>query len=79
MVLSPKSSVYLNIKNKKIIEKFILMPDFDNCTGRFLRYKNRNKFFSTKNKFNDKLPEIYISILKKLITTLSNINDFILK
>ncbi|KLI33106.1 hypothetical protein [Brachyspira hyodysenteriae] len=48
MVLSPKSSVYLNIKNKKIIEKFILMPDFDNCTGRFLRYKNRNKFFQQK-------------------------------
>lgn len=79
MVLSPFSYVYLYIKNKKIIEKFILMPDFDKTTGRFCRYKNRNKFYSTEDKLNDKLPEIYIDVLHKLINTLSNINDFILK
>lgn len=79
MVLSPFSYVYLYIKNKKIIEKFILMPDFDKTTGRFCRYKNRNKFYSTEDKLNDKLPEIYIDALHKLINTLSNINDFILK
>ncbi|MBD1432367.1 hypothetical protein H8B06_05985 [Sphingobacterium sp. DN00404] len=63
--------VYQNIKNKKIIEKFILLPDFSN--GKIKTYKNRKRFFNDDTKLNEILPTLISEFWDKLKFTLSEI------
>mgnify|MGYP003665560411 FL=1 len=63
--------VYQNIDNKKIIEKFILIPDFRN--GLIQTFKNRKRFFNDDTKLNKILPSLINDFWIKLINTLSHI------
>ncbi len=63
--------VYQNIKNKKVIEKFILLPDFSN--GMIRTYKNRKRFFNNDTKLNEILPTLISEFWDKLKFTLSEI------
>lgn len=63
--------VYLNINNKKIIEKFILIPDFQE--GLIQTFKNRKRFFNNNTKLNKIIPSIIDDFWNKLINTLKQI------
>ncbi|MDO6804005.1 hypothetical protein Q4595_16285 [Wenyingzhuangia sp. 1_MG-2023] len=63
--------VYQNIKNKKIIEKFILLPDFHN--GLIQTFKNRKRFFNDDTKLNKIMPSLIDDFWNKLINTLNQI------
>lgn len=64
--------VYQVIKDKVLIEKFILLPDFHN--GFIKTFKNRKRFFYDEVKLNEILPELIIDFWKKLQNTLNSIN-----
>ena len=63
--------VYQNINNKKIIEKFILIPDFRE--GLIQTFKNRKRFFDNNTKLNKIIPLIIDDFWNKLINTLDQI------
>jgi len=63
--------VYQEIKNKAIIEKYILLPDFSN--GRIKTYKNRKRFFDNDTKLNEILPSLIEEFWSRLKFTLSKI------
>lgn len=63
--------VYQVIDNKKIIEKFIFLPDFQN--GHIKGFRSRRRFFYDENKLNDILPELVMDFWKRLKTTLDAI------
>lgn len=56
-----------------MLEKFVLIPDHTN--GNFDTYKNRNRFFDNDVKLNEVLPEIIWDFQKRLIRTLSLLED----
>lgn len=61
--------VYRVIKDKKIIEKYILLPDMDE-NRRLTTLKNRNLFYGGEDKINLRLPYLIIEFQKKLMVTL---------
>ncbi|OVE54767.1 MULTISPECIES: hypothetical protein [Chryseobacterium] len=63
--------VYQNIKNNMLIEKFILLPDFNN--GIIKTFKNRKRFFSDDTKLNEILPALITEFWNRLQFTLSEI------
>lgn len=60
--------VYYVVKEGIVTERFMLFPDMKD--GNYCRYVNRYHFFSMDKKVNNILPDIHISFLKKLKTTL---------
>ena len=66
------NKLYVHYKQNEIVEKYILIPDFDEC-GTIIRSGNRNHFFSQENKINEMLPEMLEDILKRIHKTLCNI------
>lgn len=64
--------IFILIKDKKIMERFMLFPDFND--GNLATFKNRNHFFGDENKVNDKLPEINSKYLVELLNTLKQLN-----
>ena len=65
--------VFLKIKDKKIVERYMLFPDI--IDGRLSSAKNRKHFFSTETKVNDKLVQIHDDFYKRLFTTLQQIDQ----
>jgi hypothetical protein len=63
--------VYQNIKSRKIIEKFILIPDFNN--GIITTFKNRKRFFNDDTKLNEILPTLIEEFWNRLRLTISAI------
>jgi len=63
--------VYQVIKDKELIEKFILLPDFKD--GILKTFKNRRRFFNDGMKLNEVLPELIIDFWHRLKTTLDAI------
>jgi len=63
--------VYQIIKDKKIIEKFILLPDFDD--GIVCTFKNRKRFFNNDTKLNEILPQLIEEFWTRLKYTISEI------
>ena len=64
---SPK--VYVKIVDGKIVERFVLFPDF--IDGRLDCFKNRKRFFSKAIKANDILPDIYNEFMIRLYNTIT--------
>lgn len=65
--------VYQVIKDKKIVEKYILLPDFEN--GMIQVYKNRRRFFNDDVKLNEILPEIITDFWQRSKLTLEKIEN----
>ncbi|WP_294214708.1 hypothetical protein [uncultured Chryseobacterium sp.] len=63
--------VYQVIKDKKIVEKYLLLPDFEN--GTIQVYKNRRRFFNDDFKLNEILPKMITDFWKRSKLTLENI------
>lgn len=66
--------VYQKIENKKILEKFVLLPDFSN--GLIDTYKSRKRFFDNDTKLNEILPELINDYFTRLSFTLQQINKY---
>lgn len=66
--------VYQNIQNKQIIEKFILLPDFEK--GIIKTFKNRKRFFDNDTKLNEILPDMINDYFTRLSFTLEEINKY---
>jgi hypothetical protein len=66
------NKLYVHYKQNEIVEKYILIPDFDE-TGTIIRSGNRNHFFAQENRINEMLPEILEDIMKRIHKTLCNI------
>lgn len=60
--------VYQQFKENKLIEKFILVPDFTN--GNFDTFKNRNRFFNNEVKLNEILPNLVTDFWSKMEITI---------
>ena len=67
-----RPKVYLKVQDKKIVERYMLFPDFDQ--GRLTAVKNRRHFFSTETKVNDVLILIHDEFYQRLLSTLQYIN-----
>jgi hypothetical protein len=63
--------VFQVIDNKQLVEKFILLPDFQN--GFIKTYKNRKRFFFDEIKLNEILPGLVIDFWQRLQVTLQAI------
>ena len=63
--------IYQVIKDNKIIEKFILFPDFQD--GKLKSFKNRRRFFDDDIKLNEILPELIFEYWNRLRNTLESI------
>jgi hypothetical protein len=63
--------VYQCIGGSKIVEKFILIPDFKD--GIICAFKNRKRFFANDTKLNEILPELIEEFWSRLKVTLSKI------
>jgi hypothetical protein len=61
--------VYQVMKDKKIIEKYILLPDLEN--GFIKSFKNRKRFFNQDVKLNNLLPQMMQEFWKRVLTTVS--------
>ncbi len=70
--LEQNPKVYISLKDNKIVERFMLLPDYIN--GNLLTVKNRKHFFSDGNKVNDILPELHIAYLREIISTIKHLN-----
>lgn len=66
--------VYTLIENETVIEKFILLPDFN--SGIIETLKNRKRFFKQENKLNELLPKIMEDYYSRLHQTISEINNY---
>lgn len=67
---SPK--VYVEVENQKIIERYMIFPDFEE--GRLCTVKNRRHFFSARTKVNEVLVLIHDEFCRRLLTTLRCLN-----
>lgn len=67
------SKVYVKFNRGKIVERYMLFPDFEE--GRLSTVKNRRHFFSTDAKVNDLLIIIHDEFYKRLLSTLQYINS----
>ena len=65
--------VYIITENRKIVERYMLFPDFEE--GALSTVKNRRHFFSTGAKVNDVLLSIHNDFYKRLLITLQQINS----
>lgn len=65
--------VFISVENNKIVERFMLLPDY--VDGILSTVKSRNHFFSNCNKANELLPELHISYLKEILNTIKYINQ----
>lgn len=74
--MAPK--IFIDVKDKKNVKKFIFMPDFDE-NGHLIKYKNRNRFFNSEKKLNEELPVLYMSILNLIYHTIKKINSTYVK
>ena len=63
--------VYLLFDGKKVVEKYILLPDMKN--GKIKVFKNRKYFYSDHNKLNEILPFLITGFWQYLKTTLGEI------
>ena len=68
------NKIYFHYNQNKLIEKFILIPDFDS-EGNIVRSGNRNHFFSQENKINELLPKILDDIMLRIYNTLRKIKS----
>ncbi|SFW21941.1 hypothetical protein [Ruminococcus flavefaciens] len=67
------ASVYIDIdKNKEIIERYMLFPDY--TQGRLDCVKNRKRFFKKETKVNDILPVIHLDYMRRLLNTVKYLN-----
>ena len=64
--------VFLKLKNKSIIERYMLFPDLEG--GILSNLKNRKHFFGKETRVNDVLPKTHMDFLKMLLNTVSYIN-----
>lgn len=65
------SRIYQEVKGGKIVDKFILLPDFKD--GLIQSFVNRKRFFRDENKANDLIPKIIDDIFGRIVTTLAKI------
>lgn len=65
--------VYVKFRDGKIIERYMLFPDFEE--GRLANVKNRKHFFSRGTKVNDMLITIHDEFFQRLLFTLKYINS----
>lgn len=68
--MNPK--VFMEFKDEKIVNKWILFPDTDN--GNICSFKNRKRFFGKREKINERLPNIVLEILNRMNKTVMKIN-----
>ncbi|MDR7371036.1 hypothetical protein [Flavobacterium aquidurense] len=66
--------VYQRVEANKIVEKFILLPDFSN--GIIETYINRKRFYTVDTKLNEILPDIINDYFTRLSFTLQQINKY---
>jgi hypothetical protein len=69
--IHPKT--FVSIKDHKIIERFVLFPDFEQ--NRLASVKNRKHFFSDGTKVNDVLPQIHKDFMELVLYTVKYLND----
>jgi hypothetical protein len=60
--------LYMDSRDGKIVEKFLLMPD--QIEGHLPKYKNRKLWYSGEDKINLRLPALVLEFRSRLITTL---------
>lgn len=70
--LEQNPKVYVSFKNNKIVERFMLLPDY--VDGNLVTVKNRKHFFSDGNKVNDILPRLHMDYLKEIKSTIRYLN-----
>lgn len=63
------SKIFFRLKEGKLIEKCVYLPDFNN-EGYLVAYKNRKRFFAQGIKLNEELPNIYYDVLSRILVTL---------
>lgn len=63
--------VYQVIKDKKIIEKFILIPD--STDGIIKTSRNRKRFFDDELKLNELLPDVIFDFWQRILNTFDNL------
>ncbi len=71
--LEQNPKVYISFKNNEIVEKFMLLPDYND--GNLLTVKNRKHFFSDCNKVNDLLPKLHFTYLSEIMNTIKHLNS----
>ena len=67
-----RSKVFLRVADMKIVERYMLFPDFEN--GHLATAKNRRHFFSSETKVNDILVSIHHEFYQRLLATLQYVN-----
>ncbi|UOB18251.1 hypothetical protein [Abyssalbus ytuae] len=65
---STAPKVFFSYENNQLIEKYILLPDFNNGTVKF--YKNRKYFYHQNNKLNEILPGLVVELWQRIKNTL---------
>lgn len=70
-----RPKVFLETKDGKIVERYMVFPDFDE--GRLSTVKNRRHFFSAETKVNDVLISIHNEFYQRLLCTLKYINTML--
>lgn len=71
---SPK--VYQVFEDGKMVEKFVLLCDFDE-NGKLVTYKNRRRFFSQEVKLNEILPDMVFDFWERELLSINSIKDLI--
>jgi hypothetical protein len=66
--LDDMPKLYMDSRDGKIVEKFLLMPD--QIEGHLPKYKNRKLWYSGEDKINLRLPALVLEFRSRLITTL---------
>jgi hypothetical protein len=72
-LLDEMPKVYKLIRDGRVIEKYILMPD--RAGARFERYKNRFLFYGGEDKINLRLPTLLAAFQRKQLVTLRRAVD----
>lgn len=70
--LEQNPKVYISFENNKMVERFMLLPDY--IDGNLVSVKSRKHFFSNTNKANELLPELHIIYLKEILSTIKFLN-----
>ncbi|MGJ1247607.1 hypothetical protein [Sphingobacterium multivorum] len=67
------SRIYQEVKDGKIVNKFILLPDFKD--GLIQSFVNRKRFFRDDNKANDLIPKIVDDVFDRIINTMLKVGS----